>query len=120
MARDGQRTKEQLMPKYAILFTLKGETVKGMIDRPSDRERVVSNLLSGVGGALEAYYWMFGQWDGIAICDVPDSTSAAAVSVAVSSTGAFGHLETHELIPAGSLNEVLDKAKNLSYFPPGG
>ncbi len=108
------------MAKYAILFTLKGETVKGMIDRPSDRERVVSNLLSGVGGTLDSYYWMFGQWDGIAICDIPDSTSAAAVSIAVSSTGAFGHLETHELIPAASLNEILDKAKNLAYFPPGG
>lgn len=108
------------MAKYAILFTLKGESVKGMIDRPSDRERVVNNLLSGVGGTLDAYYWMFGQWDGIAICDVPDSTSAAAVSIAVSSTGAFGHLETHELIPAASLNEILDRAKNLSYFPPGG
>jgi uncharacterized protein with GYD domain len=108
------------MPKYAILFTLKGETVKGMFDRPSDRERVVSNLLSGVGGTLDAYYWMFGQWDGIAICDMPDSISAAAVSVAVSSTGAFGHLETHELISPASLNDILDKAKSLSYFPPGG
>src|SRR5262249_39619642 len=108
------------MPKYAILFNLKGESVKAMMDRPSDRERVVSNLLSGVGGTLDAYYWMFGHYDGLAICDVPDSISAAAISIAVTSTGAFGHLETHELIPPGSLNQILDVAKNLSYFPPGG
>jgi uncharacterized protein with GYD domain len=108
------------MAKYVIFFTLLSDSVKGMMDRPSNRETVVSNLLSGVGGSLDAYYWMFGQYDGMAICDVPDSISAAAVSVAVSSTGAFGHIETHELIPASSLKHVLDTAKGLSYFPPGG
>jgi uncharacterized protein with GYD domain len=108
------------MAKYVIFFTLKGGAIKGMIDRPSNRETVVSNLLSGVGGSLEAYYWMLGQYDGMAICDIPDSVSAAAISLAVSSTDAFGHLETHELIPASALKHVLDTAKGLSYFPPGG
>jgi uncharacterized protein with GYD domain len=108
------------MAKYAIFFTLKGQTVKNMMDRPSNRETVVSNLLAGVGGVLDAYYWMFGQFDGFAIFDVPESTSAAAVSLAVSSTDAFAHLETHELIPTTELNRVLELAKGLSYFPPGG
>ena len=108
------------MPKYVIFFTLKGESVKGMIDRPSDREAVVSHLLAGVGGTLEAYYWMFGHYDGMAISDIPDSMSAAAVSLAASSSGAFGHLETHELVPSSSLNQILETAKGLSYFPPGG
>jgi uncharacterized protein with GYD domain len=105
--------------KFAIFFKLKGESVKGMMDRPSDREKVVGDLLAGVGGKLEAYYWMFGQFDGFAVCDVPDSTSAAAVSIAVSSTGAFGHIETHELIPAASLKGILETAKGLSYSAPG-
>lgn len=108
------------MTKYAIFFDLKSEAVKGMMDRPSDRERVVSNLLSGVGGTLDAYYWMFGHYDGMVIVDLPDSMSAAAVSVAVSSTGAFGHLETHELFPGPALNQIMDTAKGLTYFPPGG
>ena len=108
------------MPKYAIFFNLKGETVKGMMGKPGDREKVVSELLDGVGGKLDSYYWMFGQYDGMVICDIPNSASAAAVSVAVGSTGAFSHLETHELIPASALKSVLKKAKGLSYTPPGG
>lgn len=108
------------MAKYAIFFTLKGDTVKAMIDRPSNREAVVSELVSGVGGVLESYYWMFGRFDGFVIIDAPDSVSAAAVSLAVSSTNAFGHLETQELIPAAEINHVLETAKNLRYFPPGG
>jgi len=43
---------------------------------------------------------------------VADSTSAAAISLAVSSTGAFAHLETHELIPADQIQDVLDRAKS--------
>jgi uncharacterized protein with GYD domain len=105
--------------KFAIFFTLKGETVKGMMDRPSDREKAVGDLLAGVGGKVDAYYWMFGQYDGFVVCDVPDSTNAAAVSIAVSSSGAFGHIETHELIPAAALKGILEKAKGLSYSAPG-
>ena len=43
---------------------------------------------------------MFGQYDGFVIVDLPDSRAAAATSLAVSSTGSFEHLETHELIEA--------------------
>jgi uncharacterized protein with GYD domain len=79
----------------------------------------VRETLKGVGGTLEAYYVMFGQYDGCVIIDAPDSIAAAAVVVAVGSSGAFSHLETHELLTAGQLNEVLDKAKGLTYTAPG-
>jgi uncharacterized protein with GYD domain len=105
--------------KHALFFTLKGETVKGLMERPSDREKVVTELVAGAGGKLEAYYWMFGQYDGFVIVEMPDAAAAAAVSMAVSSTGAFGHVETHELIPAGSLAGILQTAKGLTYSPPG-
>ena len=35
------------------------------------------------GGTLESIYWILGDRDGLAIVDVPDSVSAAAVSLAV-------------------------------------
>jgi acyl-coenzyme A synthetase/AMP-(fatty) acid ligase len=41
---------------------------------------------------------MFGAHDRLVIADVPDSISAAALSVTVGSTGAFKSLETHELL----------------------
>jgi uncharacterized protein with GYD domain len=109
------------MTKYAFFFTLTGETIARFIDKPSDRAAAVRALLEPVGGKLESYYFMFGLDDGFAVCDVPDSTSAAAISLAVSSTGAFGHVHTHELIPAENLTAVLERAKTArsSYRPPG-
>lgn len=107
------------MAKYAVYFTFKGETVKAMMDNPSDRAAVVSGLCEAAGGRMDAYYLMFGAWDGFVIADVADSKAAAAISFAVSSTGAFAHIETHELLEAGELAGVLSTAASLAYTPPG-
>ncbi len=107
--------------KFAIFFKFKPETIAGAMENPSDRAAVVGGLLESVGGSLDAYYWMFGEHDGFVIADVPDSTSAAAVSLAVASTGAFAHLQTHELIPADQIGQLLERAKAAAgqYTPPG-
>src|SRR5829696_4638412 len=92
------------MSKYAVFFTLKGEAIAQAMEQPSDRVTVVSKAVESAGGTLEAYYLMFGQYDGFVIVDLPDSRASSATSLAVSSTGAFEHLETHELIEAEDLN----------------
>lgn len=109
------------MGTYAIFFRLTGETTGRMIDRPGDREAVVSRLMESVGGKLKAYYWMLGRYDGMVIGEGPDSVSTAALSVAVSSTGAFSHLETHELFDAAQISRILERAKEARgvYSPPG-
>ncbi|GAB2741815.1 GYD domain-containing protein [Sinomonas soli] len=107
--------------KFLVFFDFKAETVAAAMQRPSDRAAVVGKLCEAVGGRLESYYWMFGEHDGFVIADLPDSSAAAAVSLAVTSTGAFSRLETHELIPADQVQGVLDRAKTsqAAYTPPG-
>ena len=96
-------------------------TANAYIERPSDRAAAVRKLLEGVNGKLESYYWMFGPYDGFIVTDIPDSMSAAAVSLAVSSTGGFAHLETHELFTADQLAPLVAKAKAVrgGYKAPG-
>src|SRR5512133_2298686 len=89
------------------------------IEQPSDRVTVVSKAVESAGGTLEAYYLVFGQYDGFVIVDLPDSRAAAATSLAVSSIGAFEHLETHELIEAEDLNPILEQAKDITAQLPG-
>ena len=109
------------MPKYAIFFTYSSDTWAGMIKSPGDRTAAVRQLADSVGGSLESLYWMFGAFDGIAITDVPDSVSAGALSLAVGSTGAFKHLETHELLTQEQLSQALLRAKDATqaYQAPG-
>ena len=108
------------MAKFAVFFRFKGETIKAMMERPSDRAAVVSTLCEAAGARMEAYYLMFGEWDGIVIVDGPDSRTAAAVSLAVSSTGAFAQLATHELLDSNEFAEALQRGNGLTYTPPGG
>jgi len=109
------------MAKYAFFFSYSGEAWARMIQNPGDRTAAVRQLASALGGSVESIYWMFGPYDGILIADVPDSVGAAALSVAVGSTGSFSHLETHELFGQDQLGRTLARAKEASqaYQAPG-
>lgn len=109
------------MGTYAIFFRLTPETTGRMIDHPGDREAVVGRLMESMGGTLKAYYWMLGPYDGMLIGEGTESVNTAAMSLAVTSTGAFSHLETHELFDSSQINTILERAKEArgAYSPPG-
>jgi uncharacterized protein with GYD domain len=81
----------------------------------------VRQLLGSVGGSLESLYWMLGTHDGMAVAEVPGPVSVAAVSIAITSTGAFKHVETHELLTQDQLTQALQHAGTAAqaYQAPG-
>ena len=109
------------MAKYMVLFKYTDQTWAKMISNPSDRLEAVRSSARSVGGDVETMYFMFGAWDGFVVIDAPDSASAAAVSLAVSGSGALRDCETHELIAPNELPAVLERAATAqgSYRPPG-
>jgi uncharacterized protein with GYD domain len=109
------------MTKYAILASYTADSWAAMVDNPADRTPTIRSAAEAVGGSLESVYWMFGGHDVLVISDMPDSTSQAALSVAVASTGALSAVETHELIDAEGLRSILAAAKRAksAYTPPG-
>ncbi|MBK5275984.1 MAG: GYD domain-containing protein [Desulfuromonadales bacterium] len=76
----------------------------------------VKQHVTGVGGALESFYYAFGDFDLIVIMDLPDNASAAAFSLAISASGASKIKTTVLLSP-----EEIDQASKMShhYRPPG-
>ena len=77
-------------------------------------------MVESVGGKLECYYWVFGQYDGMAVFEMPDAHTTAATSLAIVSSGAFTRFETHELIEASDLTAIAERAREIAYQPPGG
>ena len=108
------------MAKFVLQGTFTGETVAEIIDHPGDRVAAVGRAMEAVGGTLDQIYLVFGAYDFLIIFEAPDSVSAAGASLAVSGTGAFGHVETHELIAPDEVGSVLQKAKSArgTYQPP--
>ena len=107
------------MVKYLALFGFTGETIKRFVENPSDRAVAIRRMVESVGGSLECYYWMFGHYDGMAIVAMPDSHTHAAATMAIVSSGAFTHFETHELLEAHDLPAIAERARLMVYQPPG-
>jgi uncharacterized protein with GYD domain len=108
------------MPKYAVLFSFKGEAVGALIKNPSDRAAAVREALESVGGELDALYWMLGQYDGLVLASAPDTRAMTAVMMAAAGSGVFAHVETHELIEAADIADLVARAGDVPFRPPGG
>ena len=105
------------MPKYLIQASYTPEGVKGLLkDGGSKRRAAAAAAGKGLGGNLEVFYFAFGDTDVFAIADAPDNLSAAAVSLAVTASGAV-HAKTTVLLTPEEMDQAAKKT--VSYRPPG-
>jgi uncharacterized protein with GYD domain len=105
------------MAKYLVQASYTAEGLKGLLkDGGSKRRESIEKLAGSVGGKLESVYYAFGKHDVIAIVDLPDNVSAAAVSMAIGASGAVTNTMTVLVTP-----EEIDAAvkKSPAYTPPG-
>ena len=105
------------MARYLIKASYTLEGTKGLLkDGGSKRRAAFEQTIQGLGGRLEAFYYAFGDLDAFVIAEVPDPTTAAAVSLAVNSTGGVQLSMTPLITP-----EEIDEAckKSVSYRAPG-
>ncbi len=105
------------MAKFLIKASYTAEGTKGLLkDGGTGRRKAVDTMVGGVGGKVECFYFAFGETDVFSVIDVPDSVSAAAMSFAISSTGAV----RLSMTPLLTVKEV-DAAckKSVKYRAPG-
>ena len=65
---------------------------------------------------MEAFYFAFGEVDAYVLVDLPDDETAAAVSLAVTGSGA-AETATIKLLTTDQIDAAL--AKSVPYRPPG-
>jgi uncharacterized protein with GYD domain len=108
------------MPKYLALFSYSDDAIAAMIENPADRETAVRRVVESVGARLESFYWMRGQYDGMAVIDAPDSITMAGIETAVKSSGAV-RSETHDLFSPDDIHHILERAKTAlaNFTHPG-
>jgi uncharacterized protein with GYD domain len=105
------------MPKFLVAVSYTESGAKGLRkDGGTERERVVRLAVEGLGGTLDAFYFALGQDDVIVLADLPDATSAAALSLAVASSGA-AHCRTTPLLSSADMDKAV--SKNTAYRAPG-
>jgi uncharacterized protein with GYD domain len=107
------------MPHYLLQGSYTAEGAKGLLaEGGSSRIAQATALLESVGGTVECLYFAYGADDIIGVCEVPDTSSAAAVSLAVSSTGMV-NVRLTPLITPEELDASAEIAAGVTYRPPG-
>jgi len=104
------------MPKYLTEASYTLEGLKGIMKSGGTaRRNAVEEAVESVGGRLECQYFALGDYDAFVIVDLPDHVSAAAISLAVTASGAARRKSTALLTP-----EEVDQAvnKKVQYRPP--
>jgi uncharacterized protein with GYD domain len=79
------------MAKYMVIANYEAEGIKGVLKTGGTaRSDAVSKMVADMGGSVESFHYAFGTDDCYVVVDMPGNESAAAVSMAVSSTGLVG------------------------------
>jgi uncharacterized protein with GYD domain len=106
------------MPKYLIKATYTSEGARGVSkEGGTSRRDTIAKLAQDSGGSMEAFYFAFGETDAYVICDMPDNATAAAVTLAVNSSGAANATTVILMTP-----EEVDEAttsRSVNYRAPG-
>ena len=105
------------MPKYLIKATYTSEGAKGVTrEGGTGRRDTIAKLAENSGGKMESFYFAFGETDAYVICDMPDNATAAAVALAVNSSGA-ANVTTVVLMTPEEVDEA--RTKSVDYRAPG-
>ena len=105
------------MPKFLIEASYTAEGLRGLQkDKASGRQALVKQALESLGGKLETLYFALGDADVYVLCDCPDHVSAAALSLAVSSSGLV-RTKTISLLTVEEADRAL--SAKTTYRAPG-
>src|ERR1700759_838488 len=69
------RKKGYAMPPFMIRWQCTSTSAKALVGKPHDRTGAAKALLEGFGGQLHSYFLALGEYDGVAICEFPDTKS---------------------------------------------
>ncbi|MEZ5317180.1 MAG: GYD domain-containing protein [Vicinamibacterales bacterium] len=105
------------MAKYLLKVHYTAQGAQGLLKDGGTKRRAMAEAAArAVGGAMECFYFSFGDADAYVIGEFPDHASAAALSVTIAASGAVT-LETTPLFTV----EEMDAAckKQVGYRAPG-
>jgi uncharacterized protein with GYD domain len=107
------------MARYLFQVSYTSEAWAAQVSNPQNRMEVIRPVIERLGGHLESAYLSFGDYDVVVIAEMPDNSSAAALSLAASAGGALKAVKTTPLLTIEEGIEAMKKAAGAGYHPPG-
>jgi uncharacterized protein with GYD domain len=91
----------------------------GLMAQPEGRAKALTDLFSAVGGRLIDHYVTLGEHDFLVIAEGPDEKAILAALLPVAASGAVTDLKTCVAYRAADVAAAVQKAKAVTYRPPG-
>lgn len=105
------------MPKYMIQASYVGEGLKGLIKEGGTKRREeVAKVIESMGGTLESFYYVFGDYDVLGVAEMPDNVTGLAFSLMVNASGVID-AKTIVLLTPEEVDQATSKIGD--YRPPG-
>ena len=108
------------MSVFMTQFSYTAEAWADLVKNPQDRTIPVKAALQKVGGRLVDFFYCFGDYDGIVICEAPDAIAATAVVLAAIAAGHMKAAKTTVLFTVEDAMKGMGKAGDLAYPAPKG
>jgi len=106
------------MPLFLGRFSYTPEAMRSLINEPQDRGAAAADAAESLGAKLVGFWFAFGEFDGVYIVEAPDNATAAAMAMAVGSSGALSKLETTVLLDMDEARQAMSMASGSTYRPP--
>ena len=105
------------MALYLVQLSYTTEAWAALVKNPQDRSEHVGGVVKKLGGKMENFWLAFGDHDVIGLVEMPDMTSAAAFSIALSAGGACKSVKTTPLMSLADAQQAMKKAATSGYKP---
>ncbi len=89
-----------------------------LITHPEDRAAAVRPVIEKLGGKMINSWYSFGDYDVVALIEMPTAIDAAAFSLAAAAGGAVRSIKTTPLLTAAEGMEAMKKAAKSGYKAP--
>lgn len=106
------------MALYMFQFSYAPEAWAALTHNPQDRSKPASELAQKLGGRLVSLYYCFGEYDGVALFEFPDDSTASGAVLAITSAGHLKATKTTRLYTIEETMEAMRKAGSVGYQAP--
>ncbi len=106
------------MALYMVQGAYTAEALATMAKNPQDRSVPVRELVQKLGGRMIGFYFCFGEYDVVALVELPDDSAATALALAAVSPGHLKAYKTTKLFTVEETMEAMRKAGSLAFQGP--
>lgn len=105
------------MAKFLAKASYTADGARGLMkEGGTSRRAAIEQLVQGLGGRVEAFYFAYGESDAYVLIEVPDAAAGLALSLSVNASGAV-RLSTIPLITPEEMDAAVKKS--VAYRAPG-